>query len=35
MEFQDNQELRSPAEILDKRDRKRWELDRRSADDAS
>jgi hypothetical protein len=34
MEFQDNQELLSPAEVMEKRDRHRWELDRRSADDA-
>jgi hypothetical protein len=34
LEFQDNEELRSPAEVLEKRDRHRWELDRRSADDA-
>jgi hypothetical protein len=32
MEFQDNQELRAHNEILSKRDRHRWELDRRSAD---
>ena len=32
MEFQDNQELRTHEEILSKRDRHRWELDRRSAD---
>jgi hypothetical protein len=32
MEFQDNQELRTHDEILSKRDRHRWELDRRSAD---
>jgi len=32
MEFQDNQELSAPEEILSKRDRRRWELDRRSAD---
>ncbi len=32
MEFQDNQELRTHGEILSKRDRHRWELDRRSAD---
>ena len=35
LEFQDNQELRSPEEVMAKRDRDRWELDRRSADDAS
>lgn len=33
LEYQDNQELRGPAEILDKRDRDRWELNRSSADD--
>lgn len=33
MELQDNQELHTHAEILEKRDRHRWELDRRSADD--
>ena len=32
MEFQDNQELRTPEEILAKRDRRRWELNRGSAD---
>jgi hypothetical protein len=32
MEFQDNQELRTHDEVLSKRDRHRWELDRRSAD---
>jgi|SRR5215470_1332381 len=31
MEFQDNQELRTPEEILAKRDRRRWELNRGSA----
>jgi hypothetical protein len=35
IEFQDNQELRTHDEVLAKRDRHRWELDRRSADDAS
>ena len=35
IEFQDNQELLSPEEIMAKRDRNRWELDRRSADDES
>ncbi len=34
LEFQDDEELRSPAEVLEKRDHHRWELDRRSADDA-
>jgi hypothetical protein len=32
LEYQDDQELRGPAEILDKRDRNRWELNRSSAD---
>lgn len=32
LEFQDDQELRGPAEVLEKRDRKRWELNRSSAD---
>jgi len=32
LEFQDNEELRAPAEVLDKRDRQRWELNRSSAD---
>jgi hypothetical protein len=35
LEFQDNQELHTHAEVLEKRDRHRWELDRRSADDPS
>lgn len=35
MELQDNQELRGAAEVVGKRDKDRWELDRRSADDAS
>jgi hypothetical protein len=35
LEFQDDEELRAPAEVLDKRDHHRWELDRRSADDAA
>ncbi|MGE0133425.1 MAG: DUF6335 family protein [Blastocatellales bacterium] len=35
MEFQDNQELRTHDEILSKRDRRRWELDKRSADGES
>ena len=35
MEFQDNQELHTHDEVLAKRDRHRWELDRRSADDVS
>jgi hypothetical protein len=30
MEFEDNQELRTHDEVLSKRDRHRWELDRRS-----
>src|SRR5262245_26563702 len=32
MEFQDNQELRTPGEMISRRDRRRWELDKRSAD---
>ena len=32
MEFQDNQELRTHEEILARRDRRRWELNRGSAD---
>ncbi|HXG67925.1 MAG TPA: DUF6335 family protein [Blastocatellia bacterium] len=35
VERQDNQELRASEEILSERDRHRWELDRRSADDVS
>jgi hypothetical protein len=35
MEFQDNQELRPPEEVLSRRDRRRWELDKRSADGES
>jgi hypothetical protein len=31
IEFQDNQELSAPGDILSKRDRRRWEMDRRSA----
>lgn len=31
--YQDNQELQTHEEVLAKRDRHRWELDRRSADD--
>lgn len=31
LEFQDNQELHTHDEVLAKRDRHRWELDRRSA----
>src|SRR5687767_3818832 len=31
IEFQDNQELSAPGEILSSRDRRRWEMDRRSA----
>ncbi|HEY8461346.1 MAG TPA: DUF6335 family protein [Blastocatellia bacterium] len=30
IEFQDNQELSAPGEIISRRDRRRWELDRRS-----
>src|SRR5262245_17512661 len=33
--FQDNQPLKTHEEIWAERDRRRWELDRRSADDAS
>lgn len=35
VERQDNQELHASSEIMEKRDHNRWELDRRSADDAS
>lgn len=35
IEFQDNQPLQTHEEIWAERDRRRWELDRRSADDAS
>jgi erythromycin esterase-like protein len=35
MEFQDNQELSAPEEILSRRDRRRWEMDNRSADGES
>ena len=35
VEFQDNQELHATSEIMEERDHHRWELDRRSADDAS
>src|SRR5215510_3829905 len=35
MEFQDNQELRTPEEILSRRDRRRWEMDKRSANGES
>jgi hypothetical protein len=35
MEFQDNQELNAPGEILSRRDRHRWEMDKRSADGES
>jgi hypothetical protein len=35
MEFQDNQELRTPEEVLLRRDRRRWEMDKRSADGES
>src|SRR5262245_8904821 len=35
MEFQDNQELRTPEEVLSRRDRRRWEMDKRSADGES
>jgi hypothetical protein len=32
IEFQDNQELNAPGEILSRRDRHRWEMDKRSSD---
>jgi uncharacterized protein DUF6335 len=35
MEFQDNQELCAPDEVLSRRDRRRWEMDKRSADGES
>lgn len=35
IEFQDNQELLAPEEVLSRRDRRRWELDKRSADGES
>lgn len=35
MEFQDNQELRTHDEVLAKRDRHRWELDKRSTDEST
>jgi hypothetical protein len=35
IEFQDNQELCAPEEILSRRDRRRWEMDKRSADGES
>jgi hypothetical protein len=35
MEFQDNQELSAPGEVISKRDRRRWEMDKRSADGES
>ncbi|HZF37480.1 MAG TPA: DUF6335 family protein [Blastocatellia bacterium] len=35
MEFQDNQELSAPGEIISRRDRRRWEMDKRSADGES
>jgi hypothetical protein len=35
IEFQDDQELNAPAEILSRRDRRRWELDKRSTDGES
>ena len=35
MEFQDTQELSAPGEILSRRDRRRWEMDKRSADGES
>ena len=35
IEFQDNQELSAPGDILSRRDRRRWEMDKRSADGES
>ena len=35
IEFQDNQELNAPGEILSRRDRRRWEMDKRSIDGES
>ena len=35
MEFQDNQELRTHDEVLAKRDRHRWEIDKRSTDEST
>jgi hypothetical protein len=35
IEFQDNQELNAPGEIVSRRDRRRWEMDKRSADGES
>ena len=35
MEFQDNQELSAPEEILSRRDRRRWEMEKPSADGES
>jgi hypothetical protein len=35
MEFQDNQELSAPGEVISRRDRRRWEMDKRSADGES
>lgn len=35
IEFQDDQPLKTHEEVWEERDRRRWELDRRSADDAS
>ena len=35
MEFQDNQELCAPEEVISRRDRRRWELDKRSANGES
>jgi Family of unknown function (DUF6335) len=35
IEFQDNQELSAPGEIISRRDRRRWEMDKRSTDGES
>jgi hypothetical protein len=35
IEFQDDQELSAPGELISRRDRRRWEMDKRSSDDES
>jgi uncharacterized protein DUF6335 len=35
IEFQDDQELSAPGELLSRRDRRRWEMDKRSSDGES
>ncbi|HEY6403451.1 MAG TPA: DUF6335 family protein [Blastocatellia bacterium] len=35
IEFQDNQELSAPGELISRRDRRRWEMDKRSSDGES